>query len=81
MRRDPSGGEVNERTVKVFKDTRDWFMKLTHLRETAAPIVPEDELQARFREFEITLYSFVGGFFTGTRELDVILQQANAGPS
>jgi hypothetical protein len=37
----------------------------------------EAELQARFDSFEGILHSFVGDFFTGARELDEILLQAN----
>lgn len=70
-------GEANQRLVSDFKKTRDWFMKLTHLRRDKPPQVGEDELQTQFSKFESMLHSFVGHFFTGIAELDEILQQAN----
>lgn len=77
MRREPSQAPVNERLVRNFKLMRDWFMDLTHLRSGKPPDVNESELQARFRGFEGMLHSFVGSFFTGKKELDAILREAN----
>ena len=77
MKQDPSHAAVNQRLVSSFKDIRQWFMALTHLRRTAPPQVDEEQLCKRFEAFEKTLHSFVGSFFTGTRELDAILQQTN----
>ncbi len=74
---DPSQPELNQRIVKEFQQTREWFMRLTHLRRGEPPIVDERELRLRFESFEKILHSFVGNFFTGIRELDAILQQAN----
>jgi len=77
MRQEPSQGDVNQRLVSDFKKTRNWFMRWTHLRNNDVPQVDEGELRNQFNGFEGMLHSFVGGFFTGTRELDEILQQAN----
>lgn len=77
MRNEPSHADVNRRLVDDFKKVRQWFMDLTHLRATKAPDVDEVELQKQFGKFERMLHSFVGDFFTGTAELDEILQHAN----
>jgi hypothetical protein len=77
MRHEPNRADVNRRLVSDFKKTREWFMKLTHLRDKEAPHVDEDEMQLQFRRFETMLHSFVGDFFTGTAEIDEILRQAN----
>lgn len=77
MRNEPSRANVNKRLVIDFKKMRNWFMKLTHLRNKEMPDVNESELSKQFRNFEGMLHSFVGDFFTGKAELDEILQQAN----
>lgn len=77
MRNEPSRAALNQRLVADFKKMRDWFMKLTHIPAKKVPEVDEDKLQTQFSKFEGMLYSFVGDFFTGTAELDEILQQAN----
>ena len=77
MRKEPTQGQVNARVVKDFRSVRDWFMAWTHVRAENLTQVDEAELQNRFAAFERTLHSFVGGFFTTTKELDEILQQAN----
>ncbi len=77
MRQERSPAEVNQRVVSDFKKMRKWFMELTHLRGNEAPKVDESELHTQFNKFEGMLHSFVGDFFTGTAELDEILQQAN----
>lgn len=77
MRREASVSDVNRGLVQNFKNTREWFMKLTHLRDNAAPVVDEQELLAKFEAFEGMLHSFVGNFFTGTKELDEILRKTN----
>lgn len=77
IRNEPNQAEVNRRLVSDFKKMRNWFMKLAHLRDKAAPEVKEDELQSQFNKFEGMLHSFVGDFFTGTAEIDDILRQAN----
>jgi len=78
MRSEPSQQDVNERLVRDFKKSREWFMGLAHLRASETDTVEEDELQVRFRTFEGMLHSFVGSFFTAKKELDGILLQANA---
>ncbi|MCJ7589121.1 MAG: hypothetical protein MUQ00_14655 [Candidatus Aminicenantes bacterium] len=77
MRKEPSEVEVNQRLVFDFKKVRKWFMRLTHFRDKITPEVDKTELQTQFSNFEGMLHSFVGDFFTGTRELDDIIQQAN----
>ena len=77
MRNEPSHLRLNERLVADFKKTRDWFMGLTHVRSEEPPQVDEGELRLQFTRFEGMLHSFVGHFFTGTRQLDDILQDAN----
>lgn len=77
MRKEPSQAAVNRRLVRDFAKTRAWFMDLTHLRREEVPAVDESELQTHFRNFEGMLHSFVGSFFTGTKELDEILRKAN----
>lgn len=76
MRNEPTRAEVNQRLVSDFKKMRDWFMGLAHLRKER-PDVNEGELHTQFTKFEGMLHSFVGRFFTGTAELDELLQQAN----
>ncbi len=77
MRNEPLQARLNENLVKTFKKTRDWFMGRAHLTEIQPRQVDEAELQSQFRKFEGMLHSFVGGFFTGTKKLDEILQKAN----
>ncbi len=77
VRNEPSRGDVNKRLVSDFKKMRKWFMDLTHLRASGVLEIDERELQTQFNSFEGMLHSFVGDFFTGTSELDEILQQAN----
>jgi hypothetical protein len=75
---EPSGFYVIKRLAQDFREVRQWFMDRTHLRAGAPPCVAESELQSKFGAFEGMLHSFVGDFFTGTRDLDEILRQANA---
>ncbi len=77
-RAEAPGADVNERIVKAFQDVREWFMDRAHLRTDGVPAVDEAELRRQFEAFENILHSFVGSFFTGTKELDAILQSANA---
>lgn len=77
MRNEPMRADVNARLAADFERLRKWFMALTHLRAGKMPKVDEHELQNQFGKFEGMLHSFVGDFFTGTAELDEILQQAN----
>jgi len=77
MRNEPSRPRVNERLVADFKKTRGWFMDRAHIRRKKPPQVDENELRSQFTKFEKMLHSFVGSFFTGTRQLDDILQAAN----
>ena len=77
MRKEPLQAEVNERLVRDFAKMRGWFMDLTHLRREQTPVIDESELQTQFKKFEGMLHSFVGNFFTGKKELDEILRQAN----
>jgi len=77
MRREPTQGQVNERLVKDFERVKGWFMKSAHFGAGEPVQVMEGELQERFSAFERMLHSFVGSFFTTTKELDEILRQAN----
>ena len=77
MRNEPSRADVNRRIVNDFKRTRRWFMRIAHFPAAKALQTDEAELQTQFKRFETMLHSFVGSFFTGKRELDEILQQAN----
>ena len=77
MRNEPSRADVNQRLVDDFKKLRKWFMSLAHFSGKTRPKVDEDELRTQFSKFEVMLHSFVGDFFTGTADLDEILQQAN----
>jgi hypothetical protein len=76
MLKEPTQAQVNERLVNDFERIRRWFMDWTHLR-TENVQMNESELQIRFSAFESMLHSFVGSFFTTTKELDEILQQTN----
>lgn len=80
MRSEPTRANVNQRLVAEFKEMHDWFMRLAHLRAKRPPDIPEEELNTQFNRFEGMIHSFVGDFFTGTAELDDILQQANLAP-
>lgn len=77
MRKEPMQPAENERLVKDFKKMRDWFMNRAHLRRSGASPIDESELHTQFGKFEGMLHSFVGSFFTGTKELDEILRKAN----
>jgi hypothetical protein len=77
MKYEPFKADVNRRLVLEFKNMREWFMKHTHLPAIELPEPEESELETQFHRFEGILHSFVGNFFTGKKELDEILQQAN----
>ena len=78
MRTQPAQGySMNTRLVRDFENTREWFMKRTHLRAEAMPEDEEADLQRQFAAFEAMLHSFVGSFFTTVKKLDDLLQQAN----
>jgi hypothetical protein len=62
------------RLVEAFKRERKWFTDRAHLRTNPTPT---DGLIEHFERFEAALFSFVGDYFTGTRELDAILLEAN----
>jgi hypothetical protein len=74
----PGRTEANKRAVTAFKTIFTWFMDRAHLPASPTTPVSEDELQTHFQHFEAILHSFVGSFFTGTAELDDVIQQANA---
>lgn len=76
MRDEPSHADLNMRVIQDFERVRRWFVGFAHVREEPA-LVGEEELQRQFSAFEGMLHSFVGGFFTGTEELDAILGEAN----
>lgn len=76
MREEPLQPEVNHRVVSQLARVRRWFMERTHLR-AKIPEVDEAEFRRKFRLFEVMLHSFVGSFFTGKKELDAILRDAN----
>ncbi len=73
-------GEESRRLLNRMHEHRTWFMGKTHLpKGPKAPVLPtEDELAGRVASFEKILHAFVGHFFTATRGLDAILQEANA---
>lgn len=77
MRKEPAQVAVNERLVKDFKRMRKWFMGLAHFPSKQVAAVDESKLQMQFGKFERMLHSFVGNFFTGMKEIDEILRQAN----
>jgi hypothetical protein len=64
------------RVAKGFERTRDWFMAHAHFPRESTEEVDEKELRAQFGRFETILHSFVGRFFTSTKELDDVLNQA-----
>jgi len=49
---------------------------LAGLREEKE-LVREGELEEHFAVFEKALYSLIGQYFVGKREVDAVLQQAN----
>ena len=65
------------RLIEEFNNTRRWFVSRAHLVTTMEKLPAEDSLIEQFETFEKTLFSFVGQYFSGTRELDDILQQTN----
>jgi hypothetical protein len=67
---------TDERVVQAVKEMHRWFQARAHLRREPC-VIDEVELQRQFGSFENLLHSFVGDFFTGVRDLDEILQQAN----
>ncbi len=77
MRKQPEQAAVNERAVRDFRRLRKRFMGWTHLRASESSPVDETELRAKFSGFERMLHSFVGDFFTGTKDIDEILRDAN----
>ena len=77
IRENPTNSTISRRLVDSFKKERKWFMSCTHLRRESPDPVPESHLTQHFERFEKMLHSFVGRFFTTTRELDEILRKAN----
>ncbi len=65
------------RLIEGFDTARKWFVSRAHLVHTIEKLPADDGLLEQFEAFEKTLFSFVGQYFSGTRELDDILQQAN----
>ncbi len=52
-------------------------MRYAHARADDLPSLSDGDFADYFERFERTLHSFVGHFFTGTKELDDILAKAN----
>ncbi len=78
LRIDPRSSAASKRLVRAFDHECKWFMKKAHLPREPFSAVSDSELERRFERFETMLHSFVGRFFTQTRELDEILRQANS---
>ncbi len=76
MAGDSAHAEMVKRVVSAFKQTHAYFKAHAHLT-TELRTHNEVDLQKEFEAFEKALHSFVGGFFTGTREIDAIIEQAN----
>lgn len=76
-RRLTTPAQVNLRLAEEIKEIHKWFVKRTHLRRDTTAKVDEKDLQAKFEYFEGIIHNFVGSFFTGTTDLDAILQDAN----
>jgi hypothetical protein len=77
VKKSPSPPDSIDRLVRGFRKTVKWFVAHAHFTaETPAP-VEERDLQGKFLAFELAIFGMVGTYFTGTDELDEILQRAN----
>lgn len=72
-----SGLGAPRRLVDTFETERDWFTKRAHLVIEEKKLPTEDGLVEHFASFENALYSLVGQYFAGKKEIDAILQQTN----
>lgn len=68
---------IPRRIIATFDSERKWFTKRAHLVATASKIPSDDGLVQHFEAFEAAFFSFVGHYFSGTRELDDILLETN----
>ena len=72
-----SGLDAPGRLVGAFEAERVWFTKRAHLVREKEKLPCDDGLVEHFTSFERALYSLVGKYFTGKKEIDAILEQAN----
>lgn len=70
-------GTIPGRLIAMFDVERRWFVKRAHLVSRPDKLPLDDGLLEHFEAFERALFSFVGHYFSGTRELDEILCEAN----
>ncbi len=77
MRANAAPAIVSRRLAEDFEAIRKWFMRYAHARADDLPSLSDGDFADYFERFERTLHSFVGHFFTGTKELDDILAKAN----
>lgn len=70
-----AGLERPHRLVKHFKDEHKWFMERTHFPNDEEKRHGDEGLEEHFASFEDALYSLVGQYFGGKKEIDDILGQ------
>lgn len=63
--------------VQHWIETTNWFVQYVHVRNNGDAF-PCEDLSLKFAAFEGVLKSLVREFFAGIREIDAILQDANA---
>ena len=67
-----------EPIVTEFFNTADWFMGRAHLSNEPRQDPEEEELVQRFEQFEGLAHSLIRSVFATKKEIDALLQQANA---
>jgi hypothetical protein len=72
-----AGLERPARLMKHFKDERQWFLGRAHVPNDERKRRGDEGLEERFESFEDALYSLVGQYFAGKKEIDDILAKAN----
>jgi len=64
--------------AEALNNHRKWFSQRAHFTRSAPKLDLARQVIEAVRSLEDLLFSFTGDFFEGKRELDVILQHANA---
>lgn len=72
-----SGLNPPARLAQAFEDERRWFMQRAHLVIDTTKVPTDVGLVKHFTSFERALYSLVGQYFSGKKEIDAIIEQAN----
>lgn len=76
----PEGVTSLEVLARNWKSLTDWFLKITHERDRTDGDIIDDEFIRKVNVFEKSMHNFATApaFFEGLKEIDEILEQANA---